>query len=200
MSQRGPRYERMRNEAYYTPPAAVRPLLSTLSLFTLATKYTLWECAAGAGHVAREFAGLCDVVATDIQPSRHQVFPVKPMDFLSDEPLAVSNRLAIVTNPPYGEANRLAIAFLRRALHLVSAKRGLVAMLLPFEFDAAGSRDEIVGGHPAFAAKITCAQRIRWLNLPQKKAGPMAHHSWYIYSFDAAFRKKIGALGHMRTL
>jgi predicted RNA methylase len=198
MSLRGPRYERMGNEAYYTPPSAVRPLLSSLPLFTL-TKYTMWECAAGAGHIAREFAAVCDVMATDVSPSKHQVFPVKPLDFLNDEPLASRNPLAIITNPPYGEANRQAIAFLRRALHLASAKRGLVAMLLPFEFDAAGSRDELVGGHPAFAAKITCAQRIRWLNLPQKKAGPMAHHSWFVWSFDRPMRQKIRR-EPMRTL
>ena len=193
-------YRRQPHEAHYTPGHVTETLLEALPLFRLGG-YEAWEPAAGAGHVARVLAAHgWQVLATDLHPPARCVVPVAPLDFLTSAGPSGSHPLAIVTNPPYGPQSRLALAFLAHALGLANRRGGLVALLLPFEFDAAGSRHELVGGHPAFAAKLTVARRIRWLNLPQKKAGPMGHHSWFLWSFDPALRAAIRAAGMLRTL
>ena len=197
-SQPQPRQPR---EAYYTPGAAVRVLLESLPLFML-RRFEAWECAAGAGHIARHLARLpfAAVLATDIAPAKVQVHPVTPLDFLrSCGPSG--RRCAIITNPPYGFQNRMAVSFITHALAIAGDRGGLTAMLLPFEFDAPMSRHAMTHGHRAFAAKVTCGERLRWVNLPQAAAGPMSHHSWFIWCFDPALRRLIRDMncGGMRT-
>lgn len=201
MSRRNPTPRpRMANEAYYTPPFATHRLLTALPLFAL-RHHEAWECAAGAGHVARELAkAFGRVIATDLHPAAEQVHPVVPLDFLATRGLSGRHPLAIITNPPYGHQNTLAIAFLRHALDIAAARGGLVALLLPFEFDAPKSRTDLVGEHAAFAAKLTIGTRLRWVNLPQSENAPMSYHSWFVWSFEAKVRRALQAQGALRTL
>jgi hypothetical protein len=190
----------MANEAYYTPGRHVHPLLDILPMFNWRT-YEAWECAAGAGHVAREMAkAFRHVMATDIAPAADCVHPVSTLDFMASTGPSGRHPLAIITNPPYGRQNAQAIAFVTRALDLTQHRGGLVAMLLPFEFDAPRSRTVLVGEHPAFAAKITIGQRIRWVNLPQSQSQPMSHHSWFVWAWNAMERRLIQRPGVMRTV
>jgi predicted RNA methylase len=193
------KYPRMKNEAYYTPPAATAVLLDQLPLYRL-MQHELWEPAAGAGHIARELGRVSSVLATDIAPPLRQVHTVLSMDFLESSGPSGRGPLSIITNPPYGFQNRLALTFLHHAMDLVERRQGLVAMLLPFEFDASRSRHELVGGHFAFVAKITVGERIRWLNLPQSRNPPMGHHSWFVWSFDRTIRRLMRRHGQLRTI
>jgi len=199
MSLRGPAHTRMPREAYYTPPWATHALLDALPLRALA-RHEVWEPAAGAGHVAKVLARHFTVFASDIAPPAKTVWPVDTLDFLASGGLSGPGKLAIITNPPYGRGSVLALRFIDNALRIVCQRSGLVAMLLPFEFDARAARSDLVGGHPAFAAKLTLGRRIRWLNLPQSAASPMGHHSWYIYSWDGKIRSSIQSAGVMRTV
>ena len=201
MSRRNPVPQaRQANEAYYTPGWAVRPLIDHLPRWEIAS-WPAWECAAGAGHVACELrSAFATVRASDIAPPEQTLVPVERLDFLAAPCPDGRGRQAIVTNPPYGRGNRLALAFLERALAQASVHDGLVALLLPFEFDAVSSRSGLIAGHPAFAAKVTIGRRIRWVNLPQSKAQPMSHHSWFIWAYGARMRRLIGRAGVMVTV
>lgn len=177
-------------DVMYRPRHAVETLIDhaeEIALFDKACE--IWECAAGAGHIAAILhAHGFRVLATDIKPPRRQVHPVTQLDFLSS--IAPSGRrLQIATNTPYGHQSRLAIAFLNHAFKLLERRIGSIALLLPFEFDATGSRNELVGAHPWFVGKRTC-KRIRWLNLPQKRNDPMGHHAWYMWSNDIAVQRR----------
>jgi hypothetical protein len=67
-------------------------------------------------------------------------------------------------------------------------------MLLPVTFDAAKGRADIFKNCPAFKSKWTLTQRIRWVNLPQKKAGPSTNHAWYTWSWLHAGPPTLGWL------
>lgn len=202
MSLRGPKYQRQRHEAYFTPMKHVSPLLRELPPLRRGSR--LWEPAAGAGHVAqvlhRECLG-CDVIATDLVKHGCQVFPVTAgLDFLDSSGPSGGGSLSIITNPPYGPRNHLAEKFLAHALRLVEDSAGMVAFLLPFEFDAAQSRISMVSAHPAFAFKLTLTTRIRWLNLRQKKNGPMGNHAWFVWDFNLRRRDEMRSRGMLRAV
>ncbi len=186
------------SDIFYTPAHASNSLLAyadDVGLFPKSGK--IWECAAGQGHVARVLASRGhQVLATDIVRPSTSVYPVGQKDFLSGD--APSGKtLSIVTNPPYGQSSKLIIAFLQRAFELMCTKNGAIAMLVPFEFDAAWTRADLVGDHPWFVGKVTCKRRIRWLNIPQVENGPMGCHSWLCYSNELAVIRRARALPSM---
>lgn len=182
------------HDAFYTPAHAVRVLLDVardLSLFPQGGE--IWECAAGAGHIASVLRSHGHrVLATDTHPAPACVFPVALGDFLTSNGPS-GHRLSIVTNPPYGQQSRLALAFLRHALNLMESRKGAIALLLPFEFDAAASRSPLVGAHPWFVGKRTVGKRIRWVNLPQSDSGPAGHHSWFLWSTEIHVQRRAKA-------
>lgn len=182
-------YAAMAHDRYFTPSRHVAPLIDharDIGLFP--ADHELWECAAGAGHVARALqqAGW-RVHASDLHPppAAQQLVPVVQGDFLKSAGLS-GGPFSIVTNPPYGRQSTLILAFLTHAIRLMGGHFGGIALLLPFEFDSRQSRNDLVGEHPWFCGKITLASRIRWANLPQKTSGPAGHHAWYCWSSDAA--------------
>jgi hypothetical protein len=87
----------------------------------------------------------------------------------------------IVTNPPYSLAEK----FIWHSLAVTKLSSGKTAMLLPIAFDAAKGRRHLFEHHP-FKAKYVITRRIRWENLPQKKAGPSQNHAWFVW--DWAYR------------
>lgn len=127
MSLRAPArtYPRMAKEAYYTPFHATERLLDVLPAFPL-MGHEIWEPAAGAGHMALVLSRRKQVLATDLNPARKQVYPVNPLDFLKSTGPSGEGPLAIITNPPYGAQNRLAIDFLRHGLALTEDRKSVV--------------------------------------------------------------------------
>jgi hypothetical protein len=170
-------------DVMYTPRHAVETLLDhCLAPRLFRQDVETWECAAGAGHIARVLKSHGHhVLATDVKPPRKQVYPVTLLDFLKSSGPS-GHRLNIITNPPYGAQSRLAVDFIEHALLLMKLRRGSIAMLLPFEFDASLARQRLLSNNEWFLGKITVGRRIRWVNLPQKKHGPMGHHAWFIWS------------------
>jgi predicted RNA methylase len=186
---------------FYTPRHATHSLLTYAERIGLLRRgVECWEPAAGAGHIAEVLrrAGH-QVLASDVAPAAQQVHPVVMADFLTSGGPS-GNRLNIITNPPYGAQNRFSLAFLSHALELMQQRHGAIALLLPFEFDAPPSRNEVVGAHPWFVGKVTVAKRIRWLNIPQSKHAPMGCHAWYCYSTDRAVQQRARSQPMMVTL
>jgi hypothetical protein len=119
LSQRNSGYERKPRDEYNTPAWVTRALLPHLP-----SGLTVWEPACGSGGMAEELRlGGHTVHATDI---------VSGCDFLAAEGVAD----AIVTNPPYGLAQR----FIEHALRL---SQRYVAMLLRTDYDHARTRQHL---------------------------------------------------------
>lgn len=195
-----PAYAPMPHDKYYTPGEAVAPLIDYARLVGLFdASRELWECAAGAGHVAHALqqAGY-RVFASDLHPApeAEQLVPVVPGDFLKSGGLSAGG-YSIVTNPPYGKQSSGILAFLAHAHDLLGRSPGALAMLLPFEFDARGARTPLVGAHPWWCAKVTVAKRIRWANLPQRLTNPMGHHAWFVWSSDPVVQRRARAFPQM---
>jgi predicted RNA methylase len=180
-------------DVMYTPPHAVNVLLDYLARRgLLGYGVECWECAAGAGHIAKVLAAKrLPVLATDVAPAATQVHPVLQGNFFNMAPSG--QRCNIITNPPYGSQSRLIIAFIIRAFEVMENRHGCIAMLLPFEFDASTSRNHLVGEHPWFVGKVTVHKRIRWVNLQQSKNPPMGNHAWYIWHTSKRLREQARA-------
>jgi hypothetical protein len=98
-------------------------------------------------------------------------------DFLATD-LPAPDVAAIITNPPYS----LADAFVARALDLMEPARGMIALLLPTDFDHARHRGIILQGCPVYAKKIALTKRIVWFEGP--KAAPKGNHSWFVWDWQ----------------
>ena len=89
-----------------------------------------------------------NVVGTDI--AKGEDFLMMPGPVLTD---------AIITNPPYNVAERF---FRERAVDLMFASKGIVAMLLRTDFDHAKTRRQLFGHCAQFAKKVVLTKRIKW--------------------------------------
>ncbi len=193
-------FARMPHEAYYTPAHAVHSLLrfaDEVGLFAGVNQ--LWEPAAGAGHIAKAlFHEGKPILATDLHPAKKQLVPITKLDFL-DSIGPSGGACAIITNPPYGVASKQALDFIKHGLFLMETRAVVtLALLLPFEIDASARRDYLLGGHPYFLRKVTCASRIRWVNLPQSMNSPMGHHAWFIWTRNMALHRAARGPGVVR--
>ena len=164
------KFERVANDAYFTPTWCVDALLSRWIPVG-----TVWDHAAGNSAIVEVLgkAGL-DVIASDINEyadircdiaiSRHDFMTVAPP----------SGLFSIVTNPPY----ELAEEFIRRALKLTKPRRGSVAMLLRHEFDCAKTRRDLFEADN-FARKIVLTKRPRWFS--GTTTSPRHNFSWFVW-------------------
>ena len=95
----------------------------------------------------------------------------------------------IATNPPYSLAEK----FILHSLAVTKSSSGKAAMLLPMAFDAANGRRNLFEFRP-FKAKYVITRRIRWENLPQKKAGPSQNHAWFVWDWFYRGKPTLGYL------
>lgn len=171
MSQRNSGETRQKLDQYMTPAWVVEALLKKEHIAGRA-----WEPACGTGNIVKALkAAGVEVMGTDIDPG----FGTTVSDFLE----AQSHYGTIITNPPYGAQGDMAVQFVRTALHITEAAEGKVIMLLPMAWDAASGRQDILEDFPGFVAKYALTRRIRWENLPQKKAGPTMNHAWFVWDW-----------------
>jgi hypothetical protein len=175
MSVRASGFDRVPADLYQTPAWLIDALGEHVSLNGLA----VWEPACGQGQMVRalEAAGAM-VHATDLIDHG---FPnmAEVSDFTGDQtPRHFFN--AIISNPPYGPQGRTGAAFIKRGLDLLPPG-GLLALLLPVDFDSAKTRAPLFGDCPDFAAKIVLRRRIAWFEPKPGQAGPSANHAWFIW-------------------
>jgi hypothetical protein len=184
-------FERVPADLYETPAWVIDALGEHINL----TGLTVWEPACGSGKMVRalEDAGAYQVFATDLHDQKCEQM-VQVFDFTGTDKPAHWFFDAVITNPPYGPQGRTATAFIERGLERIPAG-GLLALLLPVDFDSAKTRARPFGENPAFAAKITLRRRISWFEPLPGQAGPSANHAWFVWC-----RSHLRAAGPPRTL
>lgn len=163
-------FARLANESYQTRERWVTEAL--LRHFPVAG-LDVWECAAGEHLMADVLSDAgANVFTSDVADYGRP--HSETFDFLSDrEDYPVFD--AIITNPPYGKGNRLAVKFIEKALERCG---GMVAMLLTAKFDSGSTRTHLFRDNPRFAAKIVLLDRIQWFD---GDSGGTEDHAWYVW-------------------
>ncbi|CAK0778496.1 hypothetical protein CCP2SC5_820005 [Azospirillaceae bacterium] len=159
-------FDRMDNDAYYTPDWCTEALLSRVKF-----RGAIWEPAAGLGRMSAVLrAGGYDVIESDIDPRVANV-----VNFLDCRAM-MGGSISIVTNPPY----HIGENFVAHALSLALSAEigGMVAMLLRHEFDCAKKR-RLLFERPEFALKLTLTSRPRWMQ--NTGNSPRHNFAWYIW-------------------
>lgn len=165
-------FERAANEHYQTEEWATEALLRRFPL----DGYLVWEPAAGGHKMAKVLRKHAAAVWTsDI--AYYGVHHDETFDFISGRisPMLQSHPDAIVTNPPYGKGNRLAVKFCELALERCA---GNVAMLLTAKFDFGKTRHHLFRDNPRFIAKINLVDRISWAGNGETGT---EDHAWYVW-------------------
>jgi hypothetical protein len=140
---------------------------------------TVWECAAGDGRMAEALkaCGAARVFCSDIM--ERGGYPLdRVLVFISDE--AGFDVDYIITNPAWGEGNKLAELFIEFGLRRL--KRGTLALLLPVDFDSAKTRYHLFAGEPRFMGKVSLLRRPVWFVEPGKKPIPKDNMAWFLWS------------------
>lgn len=159
------------NHFYQTEPWATDALLRQFPVAGL----TVWEPAAGAHLMADALkVGGAEVWTSDIA-EYGPIHDFPGLDFLSKGLPLPTGCDAIITNPPYGKSNRLAVRFAELALERCD---GMVALLLTAKFDFGKTRRHLFQENPRFAAKIALLDRISWAGNGQTGT---EDHAWYVW-------------------
>jgi hypothetical protein len=170
-------YARVDRDDYPTPAWCARALAEHVRLEGL----RIWEPAAGAGHLARGLEAVGARVFTsdvELNPGLDAQF-----DFLSaGMPVGLRQYDGCVTNPPWGQGNRLAVAFIESGLSRIASGGGFLAFLLPTDFDSARTRLHLF--HDArFLARISLTSRPIWFaRTDGHKAAPKENCSWFVWA------------------
>jgi hypothetical protein len=176
MGKHGSEYPRVERDFYPTPAWVIEALAEHVELN--ATR--IWEPACGDGRMSEALkAAGASVYSSDIEDRGYAELDAV-LDFLvARHPIPFDK---IVTNPAYGERNKTAVKFIERGLmHITNG--GLLALLLPNDFDSAKSRRHLFADCPAFVAKIVLTRRIRWFDPPpgKHKKSPKENHAWFVW-------------------
>jgi hypothetical protein len=94
-------------------------------------------------------------------------------DFYSDDPIPFEDVAWIVTNPPYGPGNRLAVRYAELALE----RAPYVALLLTAKFDFGKTRKHLFRDNSRFWMKINLMDRLSFFD---GKTGT-EDHAWYVW-------------------
>lgn len=171
-------YERKPADAYFTyDERCVADLLKFVDLADV----VVHEPAAGAGHMVRELrrGGVRKIVASDLhlyRPCAKGLPKVRRLDYLTLD-AAPAGVAATVTNPP----NLLSVLFARQALRLMRAVRGIVALLVPYAWDAAPGRREWLNATP-LAMRIALSFR-PWWSETERIAQPREDWQWLVWNY-----------------
>lgn len=172
MTVRASNFELVANNYYATEPWATRALLRRFPM----SGYVVWEPAAGSHMMADVLRDEGAIVWTsDIENYGRQ--HCETFDFLNGyvSPMLADRPKAIVTNPPYGKGNRLAVQFCELALKRCA---GNVAMLLTAKFDFGKTRHHLFRDNDRFLAKINLVDRISWAGNGETGT---EDHAWYVW-------------------
>ena len=168
-------FERVERDLYPTPAWVVDALAQHVDL----AGKVIWEPAAGTGSMVKALraTGAARVIATDIVQRDY------PLDYTFDYTSERNPKLPridlTVTNPPFGQGNRLAVKFIEAGLR----RGGTLALLLPIDFDSAKTRAHLFSDCPSFLCKIVLRRRIVWFDRTDgTKEAPKENHCWCIWS------------------
>lgn len=195
MAQRDSGFERISGDRYFTPVWTVEPVIDFLA--DRFRPSAVIDPSAGAGHLLMPFRERGYTVrGYDVEPDDSLGMVTGKMIVKCDTlltPISASRSALIIMNPPYGERGKMAERFIRMAL---DSKAGIVAALLPVDFDSAKTRARLFDLCPQFEAKVILTTRIRWANVVQGKSSPSSNHAWFIwcnYGANDGYRKYLYA-------
>lgn len=152
-------YERKERDFYPTPECYVKWLFDHWK----PDGCEIYEPCCGDGAMVRAFkkyAPEYDIISSDIDQGD---------DFLDCE----DDIDCIITNPPYDK--KICEKLIRHAIKQADQ----VAMLLRFDWDAAGKRSDMFGVDSFMRMKIVCNQRVPWE--PGTKNGGQHNYAWIIW-------------------
>jgi hypothetical protein len=170
-------YARVDRDSYNSPPVVGRGLAEHVHLESL----RIWEIAAGRGQLARELEVQgARVFSSDIEP--HEGLDAV-FDFLSPGlPPGLRQFDGMVSNPPWGVRNCLAVAIIEAGLNRISSHGGFLALLLPTDFDSARTRVHLFHDQ-RFIARISLTSRPVWFERTDGvKAAPKENVAWFIWA------------------
>ena len=151
-------------ELYCTPPHIVKALLKRERF-----RGTIWECAAGQGHIVKVLleCGYRDVVASDLNDWGFR--PCRIEDFLT----SAASSDCTITNPPF----KVKLPFLAQAKGQTRYK---IAMLLPVTVEyLKGFQQHDSDQHFPLKAIYSFPQAIGWLNM--KNPGGKMYFAWFVF-------------------
>jgi hypothetical protein len=176
MGKHGSEYARIERDHYPTPSWVPQALAEHVDLRGL----TVWEPACGDGGMAAALRrqGCARVYASDIVDRGNG--QDEALDFLSAQSPKLRFDL-VCTNPPFGKRGKLATAFIEVGLQRLE-NPGLLALLLPCDFDSAKTRARWFGDCPHFVAKIVLRKRVIWFQRTDgKREAPRENSAWFLW-------------------
>jgi hypothetical protein len=178
MGKHGTEYERVERDLYPTrEPWVVAALAEHLDLRGL----TAWEFACGNGDMAEALRqhGCARVYATDIVDRGNGQDEV--LDFLSAQRPKIEHFDLAASNPPFGQGGRLAVAIIEAGLRRLPIG-GILALLLPCDFDSAKTRARHFRDCPHFVGKIVLTRRIVWFQRNDGvREAPKENSAWFLW-------------------
>lgn len=170
------KYAPKKNDLYETEPWAVDAVLRAIKTLGLWRAGTIWEPAASNHAMVQSCmkAGAATIITSDIctYNQSHSFL----MDFLSCEGAPADlGEFDVISNPPYGPSNRLAVRFAEKALERCD---GYVALLLTAKFDFGSTRTHLFRDCDRFCAKVALMDRVSWLGNGETGT---EDHAWYIW-------------------
>jgi hypothetical protein len=176
-------YARVARDYYPTPDWPVDVLAEHIVL----KGRDVWECACGDGRMSEALKRHgARVRSTDIEDRGYAHLDAL-MDFTAPPTAYPRNhRIIIITNPPLGDRKakfKLGVDFIVSGLrYLAHARRGLLALLLPADFDSAKTRRHLFADCDAYVAKIVLTRRIVWIpRTDGKRPAPKGNHAWFLW-------------------
>ena len=178
-----PKYERVENDFYPTPPDCTEALYTYLvEQQLLQPSAEVFEPACGDGAIVKVFQNHGHrVTASDLYP---QLEGAAVKDFLTDGIMldrCAGVRALVVTNPPY--AMPYINAFMDRMNDLVHNDGVVAAMLMRNEVDCAKSRRVFFEDNPYYYGKLVLTWRPRWI--AGSTGSPRHNYAWYIWAPEA---------------
>ena len=172
-------YDRRANELYETEAWATAALVRSMRMLGLwAEGMCVWEPAAGTHMMVDELKRQgARVLASDIQTygRRHDFI----LDAVTYDGTVWPRPDAVITNPPYGKGNRMAVKFIENILrHNPDCS---VAMLLTAKFDFGKTRKHLFADNGRFMAKVALLDRISWEGNGETGT---EDHAWFIWGHE----------------
>ena len=161
-------YDREKNDYYATEPKAVEMLLELEDF----SKFDVWECACGEGHLSKAMQKKGITVYSSDLINRDYG---DQYDFLSAENTIWGGH--IITNPPYKYAKE----FIEKSISIIPNER-LIAMFLPVRYTEGKARKKLFQTYPpktvyVSSGRLKCAIHGDFSKI---KSSPVSY-AWFVW-------------------
>ena len=178
MGKRETSFKRVERDHYPTEAWVIEALAEHVDF----TGRIVWEFATGNGQMAEALkaAGAARVYCSDIVSYGYPLDEI--FDFTSTGQPGLDDDCDLISNPPFGRAGRLAEVFIESGLRRLSPG-GILALLLPADFDSAKTRARFFRDCPQFTAKIVLTRRIVWFKRSDGiREQPKENSAWFLWN------------------